>query len=245
MTDQSKDLLGLAPYGEALKIAVQGAVDGASAFLGRICLPAAEELGLLFQDRMRVWRASNAANIATKAEALLSASGNDTAVHAHPRVVGAIIEHGSWTDTDEVQSMWSGLLASACTADGQDEENLLFVSILQQLSSSEARLLNYSCLNAPKTCTRAGLIWSDDYDVPAQELFAVSGLTDIHRLDRELDHLRVLGMIQGGFDPNNPSLIVDLTPTALALNMYVRCQGSRSAPSEYFGVHPEKPSGTA
>ena len=53
-------MFGLAAYGEALNTLAKGAVDGASAFLSKICLPAAEEFGLLLRDKLSVWRAKNA-----------------------------------------------------------------------------------------------------------------------------------------------------------------------------------------
>jgi len=90
-------------------------VDGAGAFLGRICLPAAEEFGQLLRDRIKYWRAVNASKIAAMAEARLRALNAGKSVQAHPRLVGAIIEQGSWTDDEEVQQMWAGLLASSCT----------------------------------------------------------------------------------------------------------------------------------
>lgn len=37
---------------QPLNTLAQGAVDGAGAFLGRICLPAAEEFGLLLRDKV-------------------------------------------------------------------------------------------------------------------------------------------------------------------------------------------------
>ncbi len=48
----SVDLFRIKPLGEAAKIVTQAAVDGAGAFLGRICLPAAEEFGLLLRDKV-------------------------------------------------------------------------------------------------------------------------------------------------------------------------------------------------
>jgi hypothetical protein len=50
---------GLKPFGEATKILAQGTVDGASAFLSRICLPAAEEFGIVLKDQVRHWRNQN------------------------------------------------------------------------------------------------------------------------------------------------------------------------------------------
>ena len=65
-TKKTTDVLGLAPYGEAVKVIAQGVVDGAGAFLSRICLPAAEEFGLAWRDRIAGWRQRNAILITAK-----------------------------------------------------------------------------------------------------------------------------------------------------------------------------------
>lgn len=60
MSRESRDVFGLAPFGESLHTLTKAAVDGAAAFLGRICLLAAEEFGLLLRDKISRWRAANA-----------------------------------------------------------------------------------------------------------------------------------------------------------------------------------------
>ena len=65
---RSLDVLGIKPVAEALSHATKNSIDGASAFLGRICLPAAEELGLLLQDKVRAWRAKNAVSVVAEAQ---------------------------------------------------------------------------------------------------------------------------------------------------------------------------------
>ena len=67
----SLDLLGIKPIGEAINAATKAAIDAASAFLGRICLPAAEEFGLLIRDKISFWRLKNFLKISEKAENLL------------------------------------------------------------------------------------------------------------------------------------------------------------------------------
>ncbi|WP_236445532.1 hypothetical protein, partial [Pseudomonas syringae] len=52
------------------------------------------------------------------------------------------------------------------------------------------------------------------------------------QLDRELDHLRHLGVIESGFDIN--TTVADITPTALGLQLYVRSQGYIGSPIAYF-----------
>jgi hypothetical protein len=62
----------------------------------------------------------------------------------------------------------------------------------------------------------------------------ITECSDFHRLDRELDHLRALELINGGFDPDSTD--ADITPSALALQLYVRSQGYIGSPIDYFGL---------
>jgi hypothetical protein len=232
----SRDLLGLAPYGESIKILSQGLVDGASTFLGKICSPAAEELGLIFRDRLRFYRTVQAVQILAKAEVKLK-SKNQDGRRVHPRIAGAVIEHGSWTDDDQVQEMWAGLLSSGCTEDGRDDGNMMFVDLLNRLNSSQARLVKWICEYCPKICSPLGLVTAQFVNIPVASLFAAAGHEDFQRLDREVDHLRALDLIDGGLDPEAVTPVCEGTaPTSLALNLYIRCSGSRAAPAEFFGL---------
>ena len=87
-------MLGLRPYGEAAKIATEGLVDAATAFLSRLCLPAAEELGLLARDRVSHWRSLHAANIAEKTRRKVEILPNAENLKAHPRLVGELLIRG-------------------------------------------------------------------------------------------------------------------------------------------------------
>lgn len=237
------DLVGIRPYGEAVKILVQGVVDSAAAFLGRICLPASEEFGLLLKDKISAWRAKNAVAIVQRTEALLIETGGIGTRHAHPRLVLAAIEHGSWADESDVQDMWAGLLASSCTTTGKDQTNLLFMNTLSQITTAQARIVNYSCENATKTITKAGLIWRDTFFEKVTKLMEISGIGNIHQLDRELDYLRRLDLIEFGIEADNvvpaERLQACISPSAFALHLYVKCQGSLQSPVEYFNVEKE------
>lgn len=154
MSDESKslDILGFKPVADSINKVATASVDGVSAFLSRICLPAAEEYGLLLQDVVRAWRASNISEIARKAKEKLEEHSPDDSnnAHAHPRVVFSILEHGSWNDDDYVQNFWAGLLASSCTDEGDDDSNLLFINLLADLTKLQARILDYVCRIATK-----------------------------------------------------------------------------------------------
>jgi hypothetical protein len=237
---KSLDVLGIKPVGDAISHATKATVNGASAFLGRICLPAAEEFGLLLQDKVRAWRAKNALAVVWEAEAQYHKYLREHPAHAHPRLVSATLEHGSWADDKTLQEMWGGLLASSCSADGRDDSNLIFINLLSQLTTLQVRILHHACGMVEKFLTPAGLIMSKTpllVDIPTLE--AIAGIDDIHRIDRELDHLRGMGLIDHGFDAL--SQVADITPSALALNLYVRCQGFTGSPVEFFHVAPPDP----
>lgn len=221
----------------ALTTLAKGAVDGSGAFLGRICLPAAEEFGLLLKDKVSTWRANNAIEIVRKAEKKLNKLENNENLHAHPRLVTTAFETGSFSDNPEVQEMWAGLLASSCDEEGKDESNLLFMTILSQINSTEAIILNYLCKTANKTVSKNGFIWADNMEITVEKIIELTGITDVHRMDRELDHLRALDIISGGFNTTDDTAKV--APRALGLNMYVSCQGSKESPLEYFDVNYE------
>jgi hypothetical protein len=231
---KSLDILGIKPVADAISNITKASLDGASAVLSRICLPAAEEMGLLFKDKVSGWRTANHIATMKKLEAKLAAAKVADGSHAHPRIVSTIVEQSSWIEDDMVQDMWAGLLSSSCTESGDDDSNLIFTNILGGLTRLQARVIKYACEHAVKECTPKGLVVASTLVITWDELFVIAGESDIHRLDRELDHLRSLDIVNAGMNPYERE--ADITPSALGLHMYVRCQGSRKSPVEFFGL---------
>lgn len=118
------------------------------------------------------------------------------------------------------------------------------MNILKQLSSLQVSVLRFSVRNSgKKTISPHDLIAPEGLlRIPVTELVIRFGTGDIQRIDRELDHLRELGLIGGpigmGGGINLGDDTANLTPTPLALHMYVRAQGSRLSPKEYWGLCP-------
>lgn len=237
---KSIDIFGIKPIGEAINTTVTKSFEGIEGFLKLVCAPALEEVGLLLKDKVRHWRLNNVLGILEKAKGKLDFSEEKLQIKAHPRVALSIIDNGSLNDNEEMQELWAGLFASACTKDGQDDENLIFVDLLKKLTVSEARILKYGCENARKVIYKNGLMLSDSFSVTCDELFDLSGVKDIHRLDRELDHMESLklissGLLSGyGFSPSDESLTAKISPSALALNLYVKCQGYNGDPAKFW-----------
>jgi hypothetical protein len=210
-------------------------------FLSRLLGPATDEAALYFRDRVAAWRAANATRIAAIAEEELSRRGLAAGdVTVSPRLGIAILDEGSKTDDAVLQGMWAGLLASSATSDGQDESNLMFTDMLGRLTGSQARLLEFLCEKAEKGRTKSGLILAvAQIMLPVEGAKEIAKVPDLHQLDRELDYLRTLGLIDGGLSPDEvedePPPPVRLVPTALALHMYARCRGERD-PLAFYGL---------
>lgn len=233
--DRSLDILGIKPIGDSVAHATKATVDGASSFLAKICLPAAEEFGLLLQDKVRAWRANNALAVVQAAQVRLKEQA--TQLHAHPRLVSSILEQGSWSDDPGFQSIWGGLLASSCCSDGKDDSNVVFVHLVSHLTAVQVKVLAYACEQCPKMMSPLGLIGpATELRISEVELRKIAGSDDLHRIDRELDNLRGLELIGHGIDMH--SQLIDIAPTSLALNLYVRCQGFAGSPVEYFSIAP-------
>ena len=240
--DKALDLIGIKGLSDSVRIATKGVLDGAAAFLSRVCLPAAEEFGLALRDRVSAWRAKNLARMLSAANQLDLANNPGSTDQLSPRLAALGMEEASWTDNDEIQAMWSGLLASSISPGGQSDENLVFMNILRQLSSLQVRVLRFAVENAAKFASPQGLPFPKDLPVSLAELPELFGTQDLQRLDREFDHLRELGLIGfglsgGGISPEGS--YVDLTPTPLAMHLYVRAQGSRLSPAQYWDLKAE------
>lgn len=260
---QSLDIFGIKPIGDAANTLVRGTVEGAAAFLSRICLPAAEEFGFLLRDRVSHWRTQNFIKITEKAEKKYQANFKNKEMHMHPRLLSLLLEQGSWIESDDVQEMWAGLLVSSCTEDGKDDSNLIFMNLLSQMTTLQAKIINHACEKADKRINKfIGNVFAKELKISSDELVEITGISDIHRLDREMDHLRSLELFFhfGGFqtytlpddvdsldkdmlwvekDSGKIVTMIDttsaiITPTSLCLSLYVRCQGSSLSPIEYF-----------
>jgi hypothetical protein len=235
MTDDqsraSRDILGIRPLAEAANALTQAAVSGASAFLGRICLPAAEEFGLLLRDKVRAWRARNLARILQRAEEKLAGAHGQ----AHPRVVAQVLESGSWTDADDVQEMWAGLLSSSVQQEGGDDSGIVFADLLSRITTAEARILRFVCDKANVYFAAGGELVAEAVLLGAEEVRELAGAADDHTLHRAFAHLHSLELTKGGFSTEPGRLTV--RPSELGLYLYARCMGHRGDPAEFYGLH--------
>jgi hypothetical protein len=232
-----QDVLGIQGFAKATEILAQGAVDGTGAFLSRICLPAAEEFGLLLRDKVSEWRKRNLEKILNRAEKKLAEDSTEN-VHCHPRILASVVENGAWTDDELLQEMWSGLLVSSCNEDGTDDGASLFVRLLANCTPTQARIVDAVCRRIEVAVAPNGLLISNvlvEFDFEA--FTQVTGINDILQIDRELDNLRDLGLlppIGSGFNPFQSDLVASLEPTSICLHFYAAAHGKGMAIKEFY-----------
>ena len=236
--DRTGDILGIAPYGETLKLAVEKGFDAAEALLSRICIPAAEELGLLFKDKVSYWRLNNIIRMLNKSSKMIEFENDKLQLTAHPRVVKEIMDNGSWCDDDSLQEMWAGLFASSTNENYRDDVNLLFANTLKQLTSNQVKILNYACENCEIIIDRNNLVYANRVDLSVDELKRIAEFEHTYKIDCELDYLRNLELlIEGsGFGIGEEQLQATLIPSPFAISLYVKCKGSLLSPADYFNI---------
>ena len=150
--EKSLDVFGLKSYGDAINTIAKGLIDGIGAFLGKICLPAAEEFGLLLRDKISYYRIVNLAKVTEKAKKKIEESGRTESGSMNPRILKEIIEESSWTEDEGLQEMWAGLLAGTAVDRNPNDDALIYINVLKKLSAFQANLLNL-IYGDPRICS--------------------------------------------------------------------------------------------
>lgn len=240
-----------------LNTIANGIVNGAGAFLSKICLPAAEEYGLLLQDKVKTWRSNNFEKIALRAEEKLENSSDIENPKLHPRVLSAIYESGSWTDDAFMTDIWAGILASSCENQVATDKNVIYVDILSKMSSSQARMLEFFCKETSWKISEAeGLVESLPIFPDIGSLKAISGQESFEEIDESLSHMQYLGLIRREAYPtnvkgdpnynrhtdyndkdieashNNWVSSIEINITSLGCRLYLKAKGISKKPTE-------------
>lgn len=235
---EANDIFGI----KGITNSIEHMSKSATAFLGRICNPAAEELGEMFRDEVKHWRSIRMIQLASKTEAMVQHRQDSAELKVSPRIAHKIFEEGSWTDDELIQDMWAGLLASSCTPTGQDESGLMFIRILEVLSPIQARILNFS-FDSVKRKKDAQYGWElESLSIRLEELYKICNASDRTIFDRELQYLyqndllarEVIIVGPPHRSPVHMSGIVDITPTWLTLDLVLKSRGIVFSIEDYW-----------
>ncbi len=232
MTDIEKYLSTAASCGDAINCGVKSTVR----FIEVLCLPAAGEFGLLLRDKVLIWRLNNIVSIVEKTKKIIHEIDSAKSKHAHPRIVIKVIQEGSCVDDSNLQEMWAGLLASSCTEDGTDETNLIFVNVLAQLSSSQAKIIKLPFIEGNYKAYQHDKTEYTDVEKERSGLIEYTGLPNWGVLKRELDHLGSLGLVSYHLRSNPRRTLVSIHYEEAALWLYARCQGHTGSLQQFISA---------
>lgn len=242
--EKDNDILGIRPFGEALNTTINKSFQAVEVFLAATCKPALEELGNMLKDKVRLWRLNHILKVIEKSKGKIEFSDNNLQLKANPKVALSIIDNCADEENEEIQDMWAGLFATSFSKDGYDDSGLTYSLLLKQLTIAEAKILKYMCENSKKFLLKNGLPIAQTISVNEIQLADICGIGDITVQESILNHLNSLrlneikmGMSSWGFKKDSDErLIAHLTPTTLALLLYLKCIGYRGSIQEYWNV---------
>ena len=123
------------------KSGIPAAIEAAKEFLDKIAGPAAEEVGLLLQDKVRLYRFRNELKMLAKAQKMVDEAGiNPKSVPF--RTLLPLLEGAALEEDDDLSTKWAALLANAATSDSPVNIYPSFPHILSQLSPRDAKVLD-------------------------------------------------------------------------------------------------------
>jgi hypothetical protein len=125
------------------KAGFDAAMAPVASLIEKIAGPVAEELGLTFQDSVKVYRFKRQLRLWKEVKQIIVHAGVEPE-HVPLKTLHAIVENASLEENDDLQNRWAALLANAAT---HKYEHTTFPGILRDLSHDDADLLR-TCLHA-------------------------------------------------------------------------------------------------
>lgn len=113
----------------------------AGGLLSRIFGPACDEIGLAFQESLRVYRLKNSVRVLRKARQFLEKAGVEPQSVA-PRLLVPLLEGAALEEDENLSDKWAALLANFLNPVSHAKVLPGFVNILTQLSPPEAKMLD-------------------------------------------------------------------------------------------------------
>ena len=211
----------------------------ALAFVERLSHCAADQVKPLMRGGLSNFRLQSAIEIALHAEELLAFEGGGERLPADPAVILRILEDGSWAEAEWIQHYWAGLLATSSAAGKAAQFHLKFVSLLSQLTAIQARIFAGSCQLAEKSIDRNGDVLVRPLTCSSATLVQIADTHDRVHIERDIQHLTELGLIEKSVKWKFFSLLdhAVLTPTQLSLELYARCHGHGGGVGKFFAKY--------
>lgn len=216
----------------------------ALAFFNRICPNGALEVSQLVREGFSSHKVGNAANIALDAQSLLKSNPNAGDVRLPPALLIRILEQATSTDEDWLRQLWAGLLVASCSIDGTDDSNLRFVDLFGMLTPVPIKLFTIVSAVSSKHVNEYGTVIARPLACKIDDIMTATGARGV-QIEREIERLSAVGLIEKKSN-NSPILAptgeVVITASALALELFARCNGYKGHPRDFYTLEQTKSS---
>lgn len=114
---------------------VEQGIEGIKEFLGKLIMPAVEEVGLLAKDHITLWRYKNQVKMLSKAMRICDES-NINPKTISLKLLCPLLDYAGLEEDEQLLDKWANLLANMVDSE-QNVHNHVFPYILSQLSKGE------------------------------------------------------------------------------------------------------------
>lgn len=207
----------------------------ALAFLLRICPSAEDDILRLLSNKLSCERAARAVEIAMKTEGLLASRKITARTDLPSQLLVRILEDGPKCDEEQMRLSWAELLATSCIAGTKDASNLSYAGLLSRMDTVQVRVFTAACARAMRVGWETGFAFREDLHCSAEEIRKISHIQNMMGIERDLNHLFELGLLELTERPVLCAQVerVNMTPTFLALKLYARCHGQLEVPERF------------
>ena len=182
------------------KAGFDAAMQPLADIINKIAGPAAEELGLTFQDHVKMFRLKRQIRLLQKTKAILDRECVEPR-RVPLKLLAAILDNATLEEDDYLQDMWAALLANNAMGNGLET---IFSEILRQLSPADAHLLRscfHEVMSSPMNRETGRFLILESLQQWIENLRKER--TDIPLSDLSLENLKRLGLISvGGISVN-------------------------------------------
>jgi len=199
----------------------------ALSFLFRLSPSHKSENVKLIQDELAYESSEGAIEILLVAEELAARRGFEARSEVSLEVIHRILQEGSRAIEPWVRRFWAGLLAAAVPQSADDVRTLAHADLLSNLDPIQIRMLTASCARAGYKWDRNGVISPQHFECTAEQLRKFTRVRDLAQVERCLDRLHQLGLLEKTVkaDPFAPICEANLTPTRAGLALFAECNG--------------------
>lgn len=199
----------------------------AIAFLYRLSPSHKAETFNFIQNELAFESSEAAIDTLLVADELATRRGFDARPEISLEVIHRILREGSRTPEPWVRRFWAGLLAASVPQGGDDFKTLAQAGLLSMLDSVQVRIVAASCTRVGYKWDNNGVITPQPFFCTAEELKRITRVGNLAQIERCLDHLHRLGLVEKTMkaDPFAPISNVNLTPTRTGLALFAECNG--------------------